>query len=213
MPAKEDIQHERLAEWMCAFGATVTHLTPAMVNLLMIQTSDSTNLARWKGQILVGGASTIFPSLRNAFFVGDQLLRRDCRILQALAPNCRIVRLAAPILALDSVEPRLRRVTDKHVRYDRVERLLSLTIDKGCKGTTETQRAVSYCALPPWNEDSEYLRRMPDVIPAGTSPNSSSGRRRNKCLRGSRQRYEECTIARCQSYITGPRQASPMRHR
>ena len=31
----------------------------------------------------------------------------------------------------------------------------------------ETQRAVSYFALPPRNEDSEYLSRMPDVIPAG----------------------------------------------
>lgn len=44
-------------------------------------------------------------------------------------------------------------------------------------GTTETQRAVSYYALPPVNEDSEYLGRMPDVIPAGTSPNSRYGRR------------------------------------
>lgn len=75
VPAKEDIQHERLAEWMCTYNATVTHLTPAM------------------GQILVGGASAEFPSLRNAFFVGDQLIKRDCRLLQTLAPNCRIINM------------------------------------------------------------------------------------------------------------------------
>ena len=33
--------------------------------------------------------------------------------------------------------------------------------------SSETQRAVSYYALPPRNEDSEYLSQMPDVIPAG----------------------------------------------
>ncbi|CAN9159030.1 unnamed protein product [Alternaria alternata] len=30
VPSKEDIQHEKLAEWMRKYGATVTHLTPAM---------------------------------------------------------------------------------------------------------------------------------------------------------------------------------------
>ena len=30
VPAKEDIQHERLAEWMRRHEVTVTHLTPAM---------------------------------------------------------------------------------------------------------------------------------------------------------------------------------------
>lgn len=38
-------------------GATVTHLTPAM------------------GQILVGGAVAKFPALHHAFFVGDILIR------------------------------------------------------------------------------------------------------------------------------------------
>ena len=60
---------------MRTFKPTVTHLTPAM------------------GQILVGGAGAEFPSLRNAFFVGDQLIKRDCRLLQALAPNCRIINM------------------------------------------------------------------------------------------------------------------------
>ena len=75
VPAKEDIQHERLADWMKTHGATVAHLTPAM------------------GQILGGAATAIFPSLHHAFFVGDILIKRDCRRLQELAPNCNIVNM------------------------------------------------------------------------------------------------------------------------
>ncbi|KAI9040973.1 L-aminoadipate-semialdehyde dehydrogenase [Aspergillus affinis] len=75
VPAREDIQNERLAEWMQEYGATVTHLTPAM------------------GQILVGGASAQFPTLHHAFFVGDILIKRDCRSLQGLAPNVNIVNM------------------------------------------------------------------------------------------------------------------------
>lgn len=75
VPAREDIQNERLAEWMREYGATVTHLTPAM------------------GQILVGGASAQFPALHHAFFVGDILIKRDCLSLQALAPNVNIVNM------------------------------------------------------------------------------------------------------------------------
>ena len=75
VPSKDDIQHERLAEWMREHGATVTHLTPAM------------------GQILVGGASAEFPALHHAFFVGDILIKRDCRSLQKLAPNVFIVNM------------------------------------------------------------------------------------------------------------------------
>ncbi len=75
IPAQEDIQNEKLAEWMRRHGATVTHLTPAM------------------GQILVGGASAEFPALHHAFFVGDILIKRDCRSLQRLAPNVNIVNM------------------------------------------------------------------------------------------------------------------------
>ena len=75
VPSREDIQHERLAEWMRDHGATVTHLTPAM------------------GQILVGGASAEFPALHHAFFVGDILIKRECKALQRLAPNCHIVNM------------------------------------------------------------------------------------------------------------------------
>lgn len=75
VPSKEDIQHEKLAEWMREHKPTVTHLTPAM------------------GQILVGGAVAEFPSLDRAFFVGDILTTRDCRSLQRLAVNANIVNM------------------------------------------------------------------------------------------------------------------------
>lgn len=75
VPSRDDIQNERLAEWMKEHGATVTHLTPAM------------------GQILVGGASARFDRLHHAFFVGDILIKRDCRSLQSLAPNVSIVNM------------------------------------------------------------------------------------------------------------------------
>lgn len=75
VPSREDIQHEKLAEWMSEHKPTVTHLTPAM------------------GQILVGGASATFPSLDRAFFVGDVLTTRDCRSLRELAVNVNIVNM------------------------------------------------------------------------------------------------------------------------
>ena len=77
VPAREDIQHDLLAEWMNREKATITHLTPAM------------------GQILVGGASAVFHSLHHAFFVGDILIKRDCKRLQELAPNVSIVKFVS----------------------------------------------------------------------------------------------------------------------
>lgn len=65
----------RLAEWMGIHGATVTHLTPAM------------------GQLLSAQASHEFPDLHHAFFVGDILNKRDCMRLQALAKNVHIVNM------------------------------------------------------------------------------------------------------------------------
>lgn len=72
VPPAEDITFDRLASWVSSNKITVTHLTPAM------------------GQILLGSTEPKIPSLKNAFFVGDILLKRDCRRLQQLAPNCRI---------------------------------------------------------------------------------------------------------------------------
>ncbi|KAF8850991.1 acetyl-CoA synthetase-like protein [Acephala macrosclerotiorum] len=60
-------------------GATVTHLTPAM------------------GQILVGGTSAEFPTLHHAFYVGDILIKRDCVSMQRLAENCFIINIYSEI--------------------------------------------------------------------------------------------------------------------
>jgi len=75
IPPADAITYELLAEWMKEHSVTVTHLTPAM------------------GQILVGGATAQFPSLRNAFFVGDLLTKKDCRKLRDLAPNVTVINL------------------------------------------------------------------------------------------------------------------------
>ncbi|CAD0038605.1 unnamed protein product [Aureobasidium pullulans] len=58
--------------WASDNEISVTHLTPAM------------------GQILLGSLEPKVNSLHSAFFVGDILLKRDCRRLQDLAPNVRI---------------------------------------------------------------------------------------------------------------------------
>ncbi|KAI1454653.1 large subunit of L-aminoadipate-semialdehyde dehydrogenase [Annulohypoxylon moriforme] len=75
VPSKEDIQHEKLAEWMREMKPTVTHLTPAM------------------GQILVGGATAEFHSLEHVFFVGDVLTTKQCRSLRQLAVNANIINM------------------------------------------------------------------------------------------------------------------------
>ncbi|KAF2165690.1 hypothetical protein M409DRAFT_67064 [Zasmidium cellare ATCC 36951] len=72
VPPAEDITFDRLAKWASDNAISVTHLTPAM------------------GQILLGSTEPKVESLHAAFFVGDVLLKRDCRRLQQLAPNCRI---------------------------------------------------------------------------------------------------------------------------
>ncbi|KAJ2892656.1 large subunit of alpha-aminoadipate reductase, partial [Coemansia aciculifera] len=111
IPTAEDIGVPgQLAAWMAGHRISVTHLTPAM------------------GQLLSANATAQIPSLANAFFVGDLLTKRDCHRLQSLAANCRIVNMY---------------------------------------GTTETQRAVSFCAIPPHAENASFLATAKDVIPAG----------------------------------------------
>jgi L-aminoadipate-semialdehyde dehydrogenase len=80
------------------------------------------------GQLLSAQATAQIPKLKNAFFVGDVLTKRDCTRLQALAANVRIINMY---------------------------------------GTTETQRAVSYFAIPPVSEDSTFLSTQKDIMPAG----------------------------------------------
>ncbi|KAF9482698.1 alpha-aminoadipate reductase Lys1p [Pholiota conissans] len=111
VPTSDDIGTPgRLAEWMADSEVTVTHLTPAM------------------GQLLSAQATRQIPTLLNAFFVGDVLTKRDCLRLQALAANVRIINMY---------------------------------------GTTETQRAVSYFAIPPVSQDSTFLATQKDIMPAG----------------------------------------------
>ncbi|TRM60442.1 hypothetical protein BD626DRAFT_407533 [Schizophyllum amplum] len=111
VPTADDIGIPgRLAEWMADSEVTVTHLTPAM------------------GQLLSAQATRQIPSLRNAFFVGDVLTKRDCLRLQSLAANVRIINMY---------------------------------------GTTETQRAVSYFAIPPVAQDPTFLATQKDIMPAG----------------------------------------------
>lgn len=76
VPTSDDIGTPgKLAEWMAEYGATVTHLTPAM------------------GQLLSAQATSPIPSLHHAFFVGDILTKRDCLRLQTLAENVFIVNM------------------------------------------------------------------------------------------------------------------------
>ncbi|RPB13900.1 large subunit of L-aminoadipate-semialdehyde dehydrogenase [Morchella conica CCBAS932] len=76
VPTADDIGTPgRLAEWMADHGATITHLTPAM------------------GQLLSAQATRAIPSLHHAFFVGDVLTKRDCLRLQSLARNVAVVNM------------------------------------------------------------------------------------------------------------------------
>ncbi|KAJ3092157.1 large subunit of alpha-aminoadipate reductase [Quaeritorhiza haematococci] len=76
IPTAEDIGTPgRLAEWMAEHEVTVTHLTPAM------------------GQLLSANAVHPIPTLRNAFFVGDVLTKRDVSRLQFLAAHTNIINM------------------------------------------------------------------------------------------------------------------------
>jgi L-2-aminoadipate reductase len=88
VPTADDIGTPgRLAEWMDKVQATVTHLTPGKSPFL----ESLTSLAM--GQLLSTEATRAIPSLRNAFFVGDVLTKRDCLRLQSLASNVRIINM------------------------------------------------------------------------------------------------------------------------
>lgn len=76
VPTSEDIGIPgRLAEWMNRAQVTITHLTPAM------------------GQLLSSHAQNEIPTLRNAFFVGDILSKRDAARIQKYAPNVAVINM------------------------------------------------------------------------------------------------------------------------
>ncbi|KAF5018359.1 hypothetical protein F66182_9659 [Fusarium sp. NRRL 66182] len=72
VPARENLAHERLAEWFRDHKPNTVHLTSAM------------------GQILCGGAKAEFPSLTWVLYVRDILTKKDCAALRKLAPNAEI---------------------------------------------------------------------------------------------------------------------------
>ncbi|ORZ36610.1 hypothetical protein BCR44DRAFT_1068427 [Catenaria anguillulae PL171] len=83
IPTADDIGTPgALARWMHSEQVSVTHLTPAMGQLV---TSGVAAAAA------DGGA--MMDTLRNAFFVGDILTKRDVARLQLLAPNCAVVNM------------------------------------------------------------------------------------------------------------------------
>ncbi|KAI9247129.1 L-aminoadipate-semialdehyde dehydrogenase [Phascolomyces articulosus] len=76
VPTSEDIGIPgQLAEWMNKSQVTITHLTPAM------------------GQLLSSHAANEIPTLRNAFFVGDILTKRDAARIQKYAPNVAVINM------------------------------------------------------------------------------------------------------------------------
>ena len=76
VPTAEDIGVPgRLAEWMRRSAVTVTHLTPAM------------------GQLLSSHAQVTVPSLHHAFFVGDILTKRDASRMQKVAPHLHVINM------------------------------------------------------------------------------------------------------------------------
>ncbi|KAK1218376.1 large subunit of alpha-aminoadipate reductase [Marasmius sp. AFHP31] len=82
VPTSDDINTPgRLARWMADSQVTVTHLTPAMGQLLSAQVTSEVT------------PTTEIPTLSSAFFVGDLLTKRDCLRLQSLAPNVAIINM------------------------------------------------------------------------------------------------------------------------
>ncbi|KAJ2963282.1 hypothetical protein NQZ79_g1633 [Umbelopsis isabellina] len=76
VPTTEDIGIPgQLATWMNKAQVTVTHLTPAM------------------GQLLSSHAQNEIPTLKNAFFVGDILTKRDAARIQKFAPNVAVINM------------------------------------------------------------------------------------------------------------------------
>ncbi len=69
-----------LAAWMRRAAVTITHLTPALGQVLTTEAPGD-----------LGVLSLEVPSLRYAFLVGDVLTRRDVARLRSLAPNVTCV--------------------------------------------------------------------------------------------------------------------------
>lgn len=64
-----------LSRWLLTSKCTITHLTPAM------------------GQLMVAGAEVEVPALRMAFFVGDILTKKDVSRLLSVAPRVTVINM------------------------------------------------------------------------------------------------------------------------
>ncbi|KAL0571240.1 large subunit of alpha-aminoadipate reductase, partial [Marasmius crinis-equi] len=95
VPTADDINTPgRLARWMAESEVTVTHLTPAMGQLLSAQVSSVPVVSSTSNTASMSASSTTqIPTLSSAFFVGDLLTKRDCLRLQSLAPNVAIINM------------------------------------------------------------------------------------------------------------------------
>jgi amino acid adenylation domain-containing protein len=128
-----------LAQWMADAGITVSHLTPAMGQLLVdipgglgedasasnavLPLSVRNERGGGRGEGQTGEGAPRVDSLRRAFFVGDVLTRTDVGRMHRLAPNLQVINYY---------------------------------------GSTETQRAVAHFVVP---RDLTQLAR--ETIPVG----------------------------------------------
>ncbi|KAG7086589.1 putative NRPS-like protein biosynthetic cluster [Marasmius oreades] len=94
VPTADDINTPgRLARWMADSEVTVTHLTPAMGQLLAAQVANVPVVSPSSGVSAPSPSAAQIPTLSSAFFVGDLLTKRDCLRLQSLAPNVAIINM------------------------------------------------------------------------------------------------------------------------
>ncbi|KAL9642203.1 hypothetical protein ABK040_007205 [Willaertia magna] len=85
IPTNEDIVNPgRLAEWFEEKQITITHLTPAMGQLL----TSAASIA-----VTTGGDSVKLNHLRYAFFVGDVLTKKFVKRLCDIAPQLKVINI------------------------------------------------------------------------------------------------------------------------
>ena len=141
----------RLARWMAKAKVNISHLTPAMAQLLCAHTA-------------VSGEGV--PSLRYAFLVGDILTKRDAAALQRLAQNCGVVNMYGE----SNMHARTHKYTYEFQPIRRCSNIIPSLIRSYflcSSGTTETQRAVSHFVLPAISSNPTALASVKDILPAG----------------------------------------------
>jgi amino acid adenylation domain-containing protein len=138
---------DRLAEWVRDARVTVTHLTPAM------------------GQLLSSSRRADLDGLRVAFFVGDALTRRDVARLHAMAPHVEVINYYGTTETQRAVS--YHRVTREAMRIDQAggtEDRVREVIPLG-RGTPDVQLLVvtPSGALAGVGEVGEVYTRSPHI--------------------------------------------------